>query len=90
MALLLPVAETGKENVPIDDVDDFAGPLKKEKFNPEDIKTMFPQSILSNCTFNVTFGSKWLLQRVLFCCMHALSFFLTKVHYLFVTHLSVH
>ena len=26
----------------------------------------FDQS-LSNCTFNITFGSKWLLQKVLFC-----------------------
>ena len=66
MALLPPVAETGKEdgkeNVPlpdaIDDDDDFVPLKKKAKFNPEDVKAMFPQSTLSNCTFNITFSSK--------------------------------
>jgi hypothetical protein len=63
MALLPPVAETGKiegkENVPspLDD-DDFVPLKKKPKLNPEDVKAMFPQSTLSNCTFNITFGSK--------------------------------
>ena len=58
MALLPPVAETGKENVPTDDDDDFVPLKKKPKFNSEDVKAMFPQSTLSNCTFNITFGSK--------------------------------
>ena len=65
------MAETGKkegkENVPLpgplDDEDDFVPLKKKPKLNPEDVKAMFPQSTLSNCTFNITFGSKWLLQQ---------------------------
>ena len=55
MALLPPVDSKtkGKENVMSDD-DDFIVPLKKkQKFNPEDVKSMFPQSTLTNCTFNI-------------------------------------
>ena len=59
MALLPPVAEIEKENLPkADDDDDFVTLKKKPKFNPEDVKAMLPRSTLSNCTFNVTFGSK--------------------------------
>ena len=61
MALLPPVDETGKENLPTardDDDDDFVPLKKKPKFNPEDVKAMFPRPTLSNCTFNINFGSK--------------------------------
>ena len=50
MALFPPVAEMGKEegkeNIPIDDDNDFVPLKKKPKFNPEDVKAMFPQSTL--------------------------------------------
>ena len=51
---MAPVAE--KENVPDDD--DFVPIKKKPKFNPGDIKAMFPQSTLSSCTFNINFNAQ--------------------------------
>ena len=61
---LLPSLTSGKENAPkqsnvdvaaTSDDDDFV-PLKKPKINPEDIKSLFPQSSLNNCTVNIQFS----------------------------------
>ena len=65
MALLPPIASrsVGKENVPqpklfkTDDDEDFVTSRKKPKVKEEDIKAMFPQSTLSNCTFNIILQS---------------------------------
>ena len=38
---------------------------------------------LSNCTFNIAFGSQWLLQQVLFCCIEVM-------HCLFLKCISVY
>ena len=50
-----------KENVKpeyfSDDEDDFIKPIKKKpKFTKDDLKAMFPQSSLTNCTFNINFN----------------------------------
>ena len=57
----------------------------------------FDQS-LSNCTFNITFGSKLLLRLVLFCCIEVVMHCLFVVvvvdklvffwHYLFIAHIK--
>ena len=48
-----------KENRPVsDDDDDFIKPVKKKpKVTQDDIKAMFPQSSLTNCTFNINFNN---------------------------------
>ena len=40
------------------DDDDFVPLKKKPKISPEDVKAMFRQSTLTNCTFNINFSSK--------------------------------